>query len=247
MQVKVNSGDLKNILGKLTNANTILSGQKGKGQKIKFKWVIRMLGAYTQGVTMAMGSVDAVGGYPRFVFDELSVNQRGESYWKNLAPATLKYKAAKQGYGKSRPYDELKWEFTIWKDTGGTLKGTYDTSNQTAQSISFAGISSVSPYFYRAQRVEEGLPSQTGKNLPPRPLFAAANHIFMHAMSKIINLKSDHPLANELRRELISDLFVKKVKWGGKRLRTIATLPSRALGRESELNTMTGTVGSKEY
>lgn len=181
MQLNIRPGQLEKILGKFKKADN------NKSFFIKnpnYSWSLDLVKNYQEVVAHAMGSVEARGGYIHMTFlDTVS----GREYWKNLAPLTILQQAMRKGHTITRngrtprnaAYDDYKWEFTIYKDTGLTKDAV---TFFRRENYAFAGIpSSASEALKRADAQETGKTSD-GRTIPQRRLFAVANDLFITAM-----------------------------------------------------------------
>lgn len=204
--------DLKRILGRFSLAQSKVSREKNT---IQYKWQLELLNKYAQVVKFAMGSVSmgsegvpARGGYPIINFNGSGGQAK---YWKNLHPLTVQQRARK-AYGfkgtASEAYDEHKWDFKIWNDTGETERAV-----MVHKVLPFAGITD-SRVLGKANTNETGGPSTIrGKvvEVPARPLFLVANHLLIaYFKSQVSNKESD------LFQNIIGEFTRKTLRWGGK-------------------------------
>lgn len=201
LEFQLDQSSLGRILAKLDRGKSFLQGPAAA----RIKWKLDLFDEYKKMVTHAMGSVKAFGGYVKMGFH----GETGGTYWKNLAPATLAYKAAEAGLPEEDdPYDAYRGEFSIWLDTGATKSEGVTVSKD----FTFVGIPRSSFLLERASRTERGLPSQTGKLVPPRPLFEVANFLFLAAVHKAME-NPESELARKLREEVVGKLKV-ALNWG---------------------------------
>jgi hypothetical protein len=216
MEIKLSKSGLKDldrIVRRFTDAQAKVARTK---HTIQYTWQLELLNKYAEVVKFAMGSVKlgsegvpARGGYPVIDFNGSGGQTK---YWKNLHPLTIQAQARRK-YGfkgsASEAYDEYKWDFKIWNDTGET-----ERSVAVHNVLPFAGIMGGSSTSTKANLNEEGGGTTINGRpveVPARPLFMVANQLLLQYFKS----QTSNPTI-PLYQQIIGEFVKKTLRWGGK-------------------------------